>query len=87
MIERQVGSGNHVFIRWMDSRENHLSLWANEKHRNFLLSYIGKMYGQQRNIHEAIAPLRLGYNTSDELDQLRMVIKQFEKQHGLFNMR
>ncbi|CAM4979427.1 unnamed protein product [Rotaria socialis] len=66
----------------MNSRDDNLSLWANDQYRSQLLSYIGKIYGQERNIRYTLAPLRVQSNKSYELDQLFDVIQHFEKQPG-----
>lgn len=74
--------GNYVFTRWMNSREDSMSLWADDKYRSQLLSYIGRIYEQKKDIHRVIGPLRVECNASPELDQLFEIIKQFEKQPG-----
>jgi hypothetical protein len=66
----------------MDSSERDFSLWGNARYRNSLLSYIGRVYGQKDCTRQVLAPLRLGFNNSGELDQLYMVIRQLEKQDG-----
>ncbi|CAF4402753.1 unnamed protein product [Rotaria magnacalcarata] len=66
----------------MNSRDDNLSLWASDQYRNQLLAYIGKIYGQERNIQYTLAPLRVESNESPELDQLFNVIKHFETQPG-----
>ncbi|CAF3307233.1 unnamed protein product [Rotaria socialis] len=81
-LRHQRGAGNRVFTRWMNSRDDNLSLWANDQYRSQLLSYIGKIYGQERNIRYTLAPLRVQSNKSYELDQLFDVIQHFEKQPG-----
>jgi hypothetical protein len=87
-IERSVKMGNRAFTNWMNSRYPESSLWSNEKYRRPLLSYIGKIYGQRCDIHDQVlGPLRIERNNSDELDQLYAVIKQLEKQPGLFLKR
>lgn len=68
----------------MDSRDDHFSLWSNERYRSSLLSYIGKIYGQKNKIRYVLEPLRVEFNNSPELDQLNAVIQQFEKQPGSF---
>ncbi|CAF2095451.1 unnamed protein product [Rotaria magnacalcarata] len=81
-IRHQRGAGTRVFTRWMNSRDDNLSLWASDQYRNQLLAYIGKIYGQERNIQYTLAPLRVESNESPELDQLFNVIKHFETQPG-----
>ncbi|CAM4752493.1 unnamed protein product [Rotaria magnacalcarata] len=81
-IGHQRGAGTRVFTRWMNSRDDNLSLWASDQYRNQLLAYIGKIYGQERNIQYTLAPLRVESNESPELDQLFNVIKHFETQPG-----
>ncbi|CAF1328951.1 unnamed protein product [Rotaria magnacalcarata] len=81
-LRHQRGAGTRVFTRWMNSRDDNLSLWASDQYRNQLLAYIGKIYGQERNIQYTLAPLRVESNESPELDQLFNVIKHFETQPG-----
>lgn len=73
-----------AFTEWMDSRDVEFSLWSQEKYCHSLCAYIGKIYGQKQKIRRALAPLGIQFNNSPELDQLYMVIKQLEKQPGLF---
>ena len=85
--ERTVMMGNNTFTRWMNSRDPEFSLWSNKEYCKPLLSYIGKIYGQKDKIRRVLDPLRIEYNTSEELDQLYAIIKELEKQPGSFLKR
>lgn len=66
----------------MNSRDRDFSLWQNDYYYRQLLSYINKIYGKKHQ--HVFASLRIQSNGSDELDQLYEVIKEIEKQPGLF---
>ncbi|CAF0983823.1 unnamed protein product [Adineta steineri] len=75
---------DYVFTRWMGSWENRLSLWSNRLYCDALLGYIGKIYGQQANIHHHFDRLwnESLYNTNDELDVLNILIERLSKIPG-----
>ncbi|UJR30039.1 hypothetical protein I4U23_017584 [Adineta vaga] len=77
-----IGLNKDAFIQWMDSRESEFSLWANSRYRRFLLSYIAKIYDQKPNTYRILSRLKIESNGSNELDQLHVIIKEFEKQPG-----
>ncbi|CAF1574261.1 unnamed protein product [Adineta ricciae] len=80
--ERFSRLSNDAFIQWMDSRQEKDSLWANQLYRRCLLSYIARMYNQQSNTWRIVKHLRIESDEYKELDQLQMVIQEFNKQPG-----
>ncbi|CAF5113636.1 unnamed protein product, partial [Rotaria sp. Silwood1] len=82
-----LGSENVEFARWMDSQDDRYSLWTTEKHRNQLLSYIGKIYGQKHNIHHVLAPLRIGFNKSGAQNSLREWQSQTRPDHRVVEIK
>ena len=77
-----VGSEKNTFLQWMDSRESKDSIWSNEYYRRSLISYIARMYDQKYNSWQILKHLNIENNNSKELDQLQMIIREFEKQTG-----
>ena len=63
LIDRSgaVGTGNRMFSRWMNSREENKSLWADKAFCNPLISYIGSIYGQKGHIYRILEPLRCNH--------------------------
>jgi hypothetical protein len=78
-----------VFTRWMGSWEVRLSLWSNSVYSDALLSYIGKIYGQQANVYHYFNRLWNDslYNKMDELDLLHILIEQLAKIPGKLTHR
>ena len=75
---------DYVFTRWMGSWERRLSLWSNHAYSDALLSYIGKIFGQQANIYHYFDRLWNDslYNSNDELDLLNILIERISKVPG-----
>jgi hypothetical protein len=66
----------------MKSRHSDDSLWSNNRYRNPLLSYIGKIYGQKGSVHQVLGSILSEKNELDDLDLLNAVVEQLAKQPG-----
>jgi len=75
---------DYVFTRWMGSWERRLSLWSNQTYSDALLSYIGKIYGQQANVYHFFNRLwnESLHQSMDELDLLHVLIDKLGKIPG-----
>ena len=75
---------DYVFTRWMGSWDRHLSLWSNQIYSDALLSYLGKIYGQQANVYHFFNHLwnESLHQSMDELDLLHLLIERLAKIPG-----
>jgi hypothetical protein len=82
--QKEFIAHDYVFTRWMGSWEHRLSLWSNHAYSDPLLTYIGKIYGQQANIYHYFNKLwnESLYNSYDELDLLNILIERLSKIPG-----
>ena len=72
---------------WMNSTRARESLWTRSEYRGSLLNYIEKVYGQdQERAHSIPNQYELERAIIPELDQLYLLIEQFEKRKGLFSL-
>ena len=78
-----IGPGDHVFQRWMTSRDKGVSIWSQRDYQIPLFSYLCKKHGgncDKRRLWESIIR---GSDHLDDLDVLYYAIQRIEQMFGL----